>query len=97
MSLPLGSEVLVYREKGGWKGPHKVIAVTDKDVTVSSNAAGGTSTFRSSHVKPYVQPKEEAVSPKELEIELPKLRFNTSETPVYTYNLQRWVYTNTDQ
>ncbi|KAI1653193.1 hypothetical protein F4813DRAFT_383489 [Daldinia decipiens] len=57
MSLPIGSSVLVYREKGGWEGPHKVIAVTDKDVTIASSALGGTSTFRSTHVKPYEQPK----------------------------------------
>ena len=73
-SLPLGSEVLVYREKGGWKGPFKVIAVTDKDVTVDSKATGGTATFRSSHVKPYTQPKEEPTTIPDEEVE--KMRAN---------------------
>ncbi|KAI1439012.1 hypothetical protein GGR50DRAFT_685073 [Xylaria sp. CBS 124048] len=50
-SLPLGSLVLVYREKKGWTGPHKVTAVTDKTVTVDSSGSG-TSTFQNSHVKP---------------------------------------------
>ena len=78
MSLPIGSEVLVYREEGGWKSPHKVIAVTDKDVTVASNDSGGTSTFRNTHVKRYTQPKE-PTPVKELEVELPKPTFNPND------------------
>jgi len=51
MSLPLGSEVLVYREKEGWTGPYKTIATTEKDVTIEME--NGATTFRSTHVKPY--------------------------------------------
>ncbi|KAI1430907.1 hypothetical protein GGR50DRAFT_700807 [Xylaria sp. CBS 124048] len=49
-SLPLGSQVLVYRENKGWTGPHKVVAVSDKTVTVEASGSG-TSTFANSHVK----------------------------------------------
>ena len=42
----------MYREKEGKKGPFKVIAVTNKNVTVL-NATGGTLTFCSIHVKLY--------------------------------------------
>jgi hypothetical protein len=34
LSLPLQSEVMVWREKNGWQGPYKVIDMKDHDVTV---------------------------------------------------------------
>ncbi|KJZ72275.1 hypothetical protein HIM_01308 [Hirsutella minnesotensis 3608] len=51
LSLPLGSEVRVFREKGGWKGPYKVLAVTDTEVTVELD--NGPAKFRSTAVQPY--------------------------------------------
>lgn len=48
-SLPIGSEVLVFREKGGWQGPFRVVSVGPNEVTIDLN---GPSTFRSTHVKP---------------------------------------------
>ncbi|KAF4471164.1 Ribonuclease H [Fusarium albosuccineum] len=50
-SLPLGSEVLVYREKEKWTGPFKVLAVTESNVTVELD--NGPATFRSTTIKPY--------------------------------------------
>jgi hypothetical protein len=50
-SLPIGEEVLVYREPGRWTGPFKVIAVTDSEVTVDT--VNGATTFRITTVKPY--------------------------------------------
>jgi len=51
--LALGSEVLVFREKGGWSGPFKVLSTSDKDVTIDTD--NGTVIFRSTHVKPYLR------------------------------------------
>ena len=51
LSLELGSEVRIYREKKGWTGPYKVLSVTNADVTV--NMENGPLAFRSTHVKPY--------------------------------------------
>ncbi|KAF4470944.1 Ribonuclease H, partial [Fusarium albosuccineum] len=50
-TLPLGSEVLVYREKEKWDGPFKVLAVDDTEVTVELDH--GPASFRSTAVKPY--------------------------------------------
>jgi len=51
LSLPLQSEVMVWREKNGWQGPYKVIDMKDHDVTVEM--VNGPTTFRSTVVKPY--------------------------------------------
>ena len=51
LSLPLQSEVMVWREKNGWQGPYKVIDMKDHDVTV--DMVNGPTTFRSTVVKPY--------------------------------------------
>lgn len=50
-SLAIGSEVRVYREKAGWTGPHKVLDMTDTDVTV--DMINGPIKIRSTHVQPY--------------------------------------------
>ncbi|KAF7573468.1 hypothetical protein PtrM4_083730 [Pyrenophora tritici-repentis] len=51
LSLPLQSEVMVWREKNGWQGPYRVIDMKDHDVTV--DMINGPTTFRSTVVKPY--------------------------------------------
>ena len=51
LSLPLQSEVMVWREKNGWQGPYKIINMKDHDVTV--DMVNGPTTFRSTVVKPY--------------------------------------------
>ena len=51
LSLPLQSEVMVWREKTGWQGPYKVINMKDHDVTI--DMVNGPATFRSTVVKPY--------------------------------------------
>lgn len=51
LSLPLQSEVRVWREKDGWKGPYKIIANERGNITV--DMIDGPTTFRSTTVRPY--------------------------------------------
>jgi hypothetical protein len=51
LELPLQSEVLVWREKKGWTGPWKLIAVDGATCTVKMPQ--GPVNFRASSVKPY--------------------------------------------
>ncbi|KAF1936666.1 hypothetical protein EJ02DRAFT_506416 [Clathrospora elynae] len=51
LSLPLQSEVMVWREKNGWQGPYKVINMKDHDVTI--DMVNSPATFRSTVVKLY--------------------------------------------
>uniref|UniRef100_L7JQT6 Integrase catalytic domain-containing protein n=1 Tax=Pyricularia oryzae (strain P131) TaxID=1143193 RepID=L7JQT6_PYRO1 len=62
-TLALGSEVLVYREKGNWNGPYKVVCVTENNVTVA--LPNGNSEFRSTHVKPYYRYQKQPDKPLE--------------------------------
>ena len=56
LSLALDSEVRVYREKKGWTGPFKVIAVTDNEVTIDTE--NGPASFRNTAVQPYYRHPE---------------------------------------
>ncbi len=49
--LPLQSNVLVYREKNGWNGPYKLIAINGETCTIQMPY--GPTDFRSTVVKPY--------------------------------------------
>jgi hypothetical protein len=49
--LPLQSNVLVYREKNGWNGPYKLIAINGETCTIQMPY--GPADFRSTAVKPY--------------------------------------------
>jgi hypothetical protein len=51
LSLPLQSDIRVWREKGGWKGPYKLLAVDGETCTV--DMPHGPTKFRSTVVKPY--------------------------------------------
>jgi hypothetical protein len=51
LDLPLQSDVRVWREKGGWKGPYKLLAVDGETCTV--DMPHGPTNFRSTIVKPY--------------------------------------------
>ncbi|KAJ5379608.1 hypothetical protein N7509_012727 [Penicillium cosmopolitanum] len=51
LNLPLQSDVRVWREKGGWKGPYKLLAVNGETCTV--DMPHGPTNFRSTIVKPY--------------------------------------------
>jgi hypothetical protein len=61
-NFPLQSEVLVWREKGGWKGPYKVQSVQERNVTVDIN---GPTTFRATQVKPYFREEVPSTPPYE--------------------------------
>ncbi|CEJ95277.1 Putative Polyprotein [[Torrubiella] hemipterigena] len=50
-SLPLQSDVRVWREKRGWQGPYKLIAMDGETCTLEM--PNGTTKFRSTVVKPY--------------------------------------------
>ena len=52
LDLPLQSDVRVWREKEGWKGPYKLIAIDGETCTV--NMPRGPAKFRSTVVKPYL-------------------------------------------
>ncbi|KAI0398644.1 hypothetical protein F4802DRAFT_611456 [Xylaria palmicola] len=56
LTLPLRSEVLVWREKGGWEGPYEIEAIEDSDVIVAS--VNGPIRFRCTQVKPYYRTKD---------------------------------------
>jgi hypothetical protein len=51
--LPPNSLVLVYREKGGWKGPFPLIGITGE--TCKVKLSSGVTDFRSTHVKLYYE------------------------------------------
>lgn len=51
LQLPLNSEVRVWREKGGWTGPYKLISVDNQDCIVEMPS--GNTKFRATVVKPY--------------------------------------------
>ncbi|KAL0929476.1 uncharacterized protein CTRU02_204398 [Colletotrichum truncatum] len=62
LSLPIQSEVMVWRENKGWTGPYEVQGIEGHNVTV--NMINGPTQFRATHVKPYyrddTQPQEES-------------------------------------
>ncbi len=76
MLFLISNNVLIYREKGGWKEPYKVITVIDKDVIVIFNVLNNTLIFRNIYVKFYIQLKKSLVPLKKLKMQLPKLIFN---------------------
>lgn len=51
LSLPLQSEVLIFREKDKWDGPFKLLAIENPNVVVET--ANGPVTFRATLAKPY--------------------------------------------
>ena len=55
--LAIGSEVLVWKKKEGWKGPYKILSVTDSNVTV--DMVNGPMVFRNTVCKPYYKVKNE--------------------------------------
>jgi hypothetical protein len=50
-SLPIQSDVRVWREKGGWSGPHKLLATDGQTCTLQMPY--GPAQFRATVVKPY--------------------------------------------
>jgi hypothetical protein len=60
LSIPLQSEVRVWREKEGWQGPYKLIAVNGHDMTL--DLPNGLVTFRSTQVQEYYRNPEEDTS-----------------------------------
>ncbi|KDN60924.1 putative conserved hypothetical protein, partial [Colletotrichum sublineola] len=51
LSLPIQSEVLVWRENKGWTGPYEIQGIEGHTITV--NMVNGPTQFRATHVKPY--------------------------------------------
>ena len=51
LNLPLQSEVRVWREKRGWRGPYKLIAIDGQTCTIQMPY--GPTQFRSTVIKPY--------------------------------------------
>ena len=55
LDLPVQSNVRVWREKDGWKGPFKLLHTDGETCTV--NMPYGPANFRSTVVKPYLTGK----------------------------------------
>ena len=54
IKLPLQSDVKVWRENHGWKGPHTLIALNDdQTAVVIADENGKQATFRITSVQPY--------------------------------------------
>ena len=53
LSLPINSEVRVWRENKGWKGPYRLIATDGETCTL--NMPRGPTNFRSVSVKPFLR------------------------------------------
>ena len=56
LSLPILSEVRVWREKHGWNGPYKLLAINGETCTI--DMPHGPTNFRSTVVKPYYTKEE---------------------------------------
>ncbi|KAK6224925.1 hypothetical protein QIS74_03252 [Colletotrichum tabaci] len=63
LSLPIQSEVLVWRENKGWTGPYEIQGIDGYTVTVKM--VNGPTQFRATHVKPYFreEPSQAEVDP----------------------------------
>ncbi|KAM4060975.1 reverse transcriptase (RNA-dependent DNA polymerase) [Hirsutella rhossiliensis] len=53
LSLPLQSEVRVWREKDGWQGPFKIASIDTHNITIDT--VNGPQVFRSTLVQPYLR------------------------------------------
>jgi hypothetical protein len=56
LSLPLRSEVMVWRENKGWSGPYEIKGIDGYTITV--DMVNGPTQFRATHVKPYYRSNE---------------------------------------
>lgn len=62
LSLPLQSEVCIWRENEGWQGPSKIVSIEGHDIIV--DMVNGPTSFRSTSVKPYHRaPKQDTTEP----------------------------------
>jgi hypothetical protein len=51
LSLPLGAEVMIWRENKGWTGPHELKAKDEHNLTIET--VNGPATFRATQAKAY--------------------------------------------
>ena len=51
LDLPINSDIRIWRKKGGWKGPYKLLATNSKTYTIVMPY--GPANFRLTVVKPY--------------------------------------------
>lgn len=56
LALPLESEIMVWREKGGWKGLYKLKGINGHDVIIKTE--NGPIAFRYTQAKPYFRTKD---------------------------------------
>ncbi|KAI0991551.1 hypothetical protein K3495_g16636, partial [Podosphaera aphanis] len=68
LNLPLQSDVIVWREAKGWKGPYKLVGLDIDHQECVIEMPYGPTTFRATAVKPYFSEEEE----KEKETEKPE-------------------------
>lgn len=77
LSLPIQSDVLIWRENKGWKGPYKVDSIEGHTITVGTT--NGPIQIRATHVKPYYRtveaiPQDELDTPQPIVREQPQPR-----------------------
>src|SRR5258707_12370146 len=63
VDLPLQSDVRVWREKDGWNGPYKLLAIDGETCTV--DMPYGPTNFRTTVVKPYFTDPTDQEAPEE--------------------------------
>ncbi|KAI0994201.1 hypothetical protein K3495_g13980 [Podosphaera aphanis] len=59
LNLPLQSDVIVWRENKGWKGPYKLVGLDIDHQECIIEMPYGPTTFRATAVKPYFSEEEE--------------------------------------
>lgn len=59
LNLPLQSEVIVWRENKGWKGPYKIVAIDVDHQECVIEMPYGPTKFRATVVKPFLREEEE--------------------------------------
>ncbi|KID81309.1 Ribonuclease H-like protein [Metarhizium guizhouense ARSEF 977] len=69
--LPLQSDVRVWREKGGWQGPHRLLATDGETCTVEMPY--GPTKFRTTIVKPFYHDKDDDKTAKPPQDNIPDL------------------------
>jgi hypothetical protein len=87
LDLPLQSDVRVWREKEGWKGPYKLIAIDGETCTV--DMPRGPAKFRSTVVKPYLTEQPDQAEDQELSEEEPQIVRRGRGRPRGSRNVQR--------
>lgn len=84
LSLPLQSEVLVYREDGHWDGPFKILSISDPDIVVQT--VSGPVKFRATHCKAYHRDPDTSLDFSTIERQVPQEPDQHNPAPLVVEN-----------